>query len=99
MNQIGLSPKVSVPTLALIVVGVILLIAGDKNTAVTLLLAAAGVGGVGYAVPHANVGEPAHVGEGSDALLSDAVKAEINPPPVSKPKAQSRSSSTRPRKK
>lgn len=55
MKTKGISPKVSIPTLLLIVVGLVLFATGDKETGTTLLLAALGVGATGVAAPPADV--------------------------------------------
>lgn len=46
-GTVGISPKVLLPLLSGLLVGVILLIAGEHDVGVTVLLASVGLGGVG----------------------------------------------------
>lgn len=54
-TTLGISPKVYVPTILQIVVGVILLLTGSDVEGKTLLLTAVGTAGVGFAAPNAPV--------------------------------------------
>lgn len=55
MKTVGVSLKVLIPALAQLVVGIVLLLTGNDVEGKTLLLAAAGSFGVGYAAPPAGV--------------------------------------------
>lgn len=75
MQTLGLSPKVLLPVVAQLVIGVVLLAFGNDVEGRTLLLAAAGTFGVGYqAAPgiiDLNIGAP------SDALLGDDIASKL----------------------
>lgn len=55
MRTIGLSPKVLVPALIGLVVGVIFILTGDNETGRTVLLSTLAYGGIGAAAGPGNV--------------------------------------------
>jgi hypothetical protein len=52
-KTLGISPKVFVPVILQIVVGVILILTGDDVEGKTLLFTAVGTGAVGFTAPNA----------------------------------------------
>lgn len=74
MRTIGLSPKVSAPTLLGVAVGFGLVLAGERDVGVPVILAALGLGGVGAAAGPGEV--DVEVGEASDVLLAPALDTQ-----------------------
>lgn len=58
MKTIGISPKVLTPALALVVIGAVLVIAGNTTTGESLIAAGLGGGALGYVAPPGAVDVP-----------------------------------------
>jgi len=75
MRTVGISPKVLAPALLTLAAGVFLYLTGEHDTGLSLILAAVGAGGVGYAAPAAPVKAP--VAPSSDAALAPEVHEKL----------------------
>jgi hypothetical protein len=81
--QIGISPKVKIPSWALFVLGAALVIVGEvtgdetlSTMGGTLVVASGGTFALGYKAPPGLV-DPPNIGPASDELLTASAKREI----------------------
>lgn len=76
MATIGLSPKL-IPAVLAVLVGFGLLVLGEHDTGLAVLLTGVGALGLGYAAPPGSVTTP-QIDGGSDSRLTPDAAAQIN---------------------